>query len=114
MRAPTLKRGELWTVKLPGGRGSVQRGVRPALVIQNDVGNEYSSTTIVAAVTSTIKIYPMTVVLEKGEGALTRRSMVNLSQIFTVDKEALNHRIGTLSAERMEAVNRAIRVSLDV
>lgn len=49
MRAPTPKRGELWTVKLPGGRGSVQRGVRPALVIQNDVGNEYSSTTIVAA-----------------------------------------------------------------
>ncbi len=51
------------------GRGSEQRGLRPALVIQNDVGNQYAFTTIVAAIASTIKIYPVTVALKPGKAA---------------------------------------------
>ena len=51
-------------------RGSEQRGLRPALVVQNDVGNEYAATTIVAAISTTIKVYPVTVPLARGEGGL--------------------------------------------
>jgi mRNA interferase MazF len=53
------RRGEVWLVDFSPGRGSEQQGSRPALVIQNDVGNEYAATTIVAAITSTIRIYPV-------------------------------------------------------
>jgi mRNA interferase MazF len=112
--APLPRRGDVWTVDLGEGRGSRQRGPRPALVVQNDTGNQYAATTIVAAITSTIKIYPVTVPLEKGEGGLDRRSMVNLSQVFTIAKECLRRRLGVLSSERMESIDRAIKISLDV
>jgi mRNA interferase MazF len=68
----------------------------------------------VAAVTSTIKIYPVTVPLKKGEGGLPRASRVNLAQLLTIDRARLQDRVGTLSAERMGLVDAAIRVSLDV
>lgn len=96
------------------GRGSEQRGLRPALVLQNDVGNRYAATTIVAAVTSTIKVYPVTVVLKKGDGGLRHPSMINLAQILTLDKARLRERMGALPPERMAQVNEAIRISLDV
>ncbi|MGH7319200.1 MAG: type II toxin-antitoxin system PemK/MazF family toxin [Candidatus Rokuibacteriota bacterium] len=110
----SARRGEIWTVDLRAGRGSEQRGLRPALIIQNDVGNRYAATTIVAAITTTIKIYPVTVPLEAAEGGLGRRSMVNLSQIFTIDQERLRRKLGSLSTELMELVDRAIKASLDV
>ena len=56
----------------------------------------------------------MTVALERGDGGLTRRSMINLSQIFTIDKDRLTRRLGSLPSETMQAVDRAIRISLDV
>lgn len=114
MTLPIAHRGEVWMVNFSPGRGSEQRGVRPALVIQNDVGNQYAATTIVAAITSTIKIYPVTVLLKKGEGGLKRPSMVNLAQILTVDKSRLRRRVGTLSQSLIDMVNAAIKVSLDV
>lgn len=107
-------RGELWTVNFNPGRGSEQRGIRPALVIQNDVGNRHAATTIVAAITTTIKLYPVTVPLERGEGGLAQRSMVNLAQILTVDTERLESRLGSIHPSSMEKVNEAIKVSLDV
>jgi len=84
------------------------------LVIQNDVGNHHSRTTIVAAITSTIKRFPFTVVLESGEAGLLKPSMVNLAQVFTVDKSRLRHRLGALSVKKMNQVDTAIRISLDV
>ena len=101
-------------VNFSPGRGSEQEGTRPALDIQNDVGNRYAATTIVAAVTSTIRIYPVTVPLRKGEGGLRRSSMVNLAQVLTVDRARLECRVGVLSGERIALVNAAIQVSLDV
>lgn len=95
------------------GRGSEPRGLRPALVIQNDVGNEYAATTIVAAITSTIKIYPVTVPLRKGEGGLGQASMVNLAQLLTVDQSRLCRRLGAIPPERLDMVDGAIKVSLD-
>ncbi len=114
MSVPTPRRGEVWMANFSPGRGSEQRGIRPALVIQNDVGNQHGATTIVAAITSTIKIYPVTVLLKKGEGNLSHASMVNLAQILTLDKSRLQRRVGVLSSRLMEKVDAAIKVSLDV
>ena len=114
MTSPSPRHGEVWMVNFSPSRGSEQRGVRPALVIQNDVGNQYAATTIVAAITSTMKIYPVTVPLKKGDGGLPQPSMVNLAQILTLDKSRLQRRVGTLRAEVMDKVDSAIKVSLDV
>lgn len=114
MSVPTPRRGEVWMANFSPGRGSEQRRIRPALVIQNDVGNQHGATTIVAAITSTIKIYPVTVLLKKGEGNLSHASMVNLAQILTLDKSRLQRRVGVLSSRLMEKVDAAIKVSLDV
>jgi len=114
MSEPQPRRGEICMVDFSPGRGSEQRGLRPALIIQNDVGNQYAATTIIVGITSTIKIYPVTVPLKKGEGGLPQPSMVNLAQILTIDKARLQRRIGILPPERLQQVNEAIRVSLDV
>ena len=114
MKGLTPRRGDVWLVNFNPGRGSEQRGIRPALVIQNDTGNIYASTTIVAAITSTIKEFPVTVVLPAGEGGLKQRSMVNLAQLLTIDKGRLQKRLGQLGDAVMEKVNEAVRVSLDV
>ncbi len=87
--------------------------MRPALVIQNDVGNEYSRTTIVAAVTTGIKgDYPFVVRISASESQLPRDSAVNCAQLLTVDKARLSGKCGELSPKRMEAVDEALRVSL--
>jgi mRNA interferase MazF len=111
---PSPRRGEIWLVDFSPARGSEQAGIRPALVIQNDVGNQFAATTIVAAVTSTMKVYPVTVALQHGEGGLRKPSIVNLALVLTIDKTRLQRRLGALPPRRMEAVNGAIRVSLDV
>jgi len=114
MTLPSPRRGEVWLVNFHPGRGSEQQGVRPALIIQNNVGNQYAATTIVAAITSTIKIYPVTVPLKKGEGGLKQTSVINLAQILTVDKSRLQRRLGALRTETFDQVNTSIRISLDV
>ena len=108
----TCRRGEIWRVNFNPGRGSEQRGIRPALVLQNDVGNQYAATTIVAAITTTLRKYPVTVVLEAGEGGLKAASMVNLAQILTIDKGRLKQRLGRIETEAMREVDQALRVSL--
>lgn len=113
MTPPSPRRGDVWMVDFSPSRGSEQRGIRPALVIQNDVGNQHAATTIVAAITSTIKAYPVTVPLRKGDGGLKQPCMVNLAQILTLDKSRLQQRIGTLPPELMDRVNAAIGISLD-
>jgi len=114
MIALSPRRGEVWLVNFNPGRGSEQRGIRPALVIQNDTGNIYASTTIVAAITGTIKEFPVTVILAAGDGGLRQRSMVNAAQLLTIDKARLQKRLGRLSESHMRKVAEAIRVSLDI
>ena len=114
MKGLAPHRGEVWLVNFNPGRGSEQRGIRPALVIQNDTGNLYSSTTIVAAITTTIKEFPVTVIVASGEGGLRQKSMVNLAQLLAIDKHRLQKRLGNLSDSTMQRVDEAIRVSLDV
>jgi mRNA interferase MazF len=105
-------RGDIWLVNFNPGRGSEQQGIRPALVVQNDVGNQFAATTIVAAITTTIKPYPVTVVVRGGTCGLPRESMVNLAQILTVDKQRLIRRLGRLTPDLQSAVDRALRISL--
>ena len=108
------KRGEVWLVNWNPARGSEQAGRRPALVIQNDIGNEKAATTIVAAVSSSVKAFPMNVKIDPPEGGLDFPSMVKTSQILTIAKKRLEKRIGRLGTERMEEVREAINLSLDL
>jgi len=107
-------RGEVWLVNWNPARGSEQAGKRPALVIQNDIGNEKASTTIMAAISGSVKIYPMNVKLDPPEGGLKRPSIVKTGQILTVSKERLEKKLGQISAEKMQEVNRAIKLSLNL
>ena len=106
------KRGEVWLVNWNPARGSEQAGKRPALVIQNDIGNEKAPTTIVAAILSSVKLYPMNVEIKPPEGGLDRPSIIKTSQILTVAKERLEKRLGRLSEDRMDNVDKAIKLSL--
>ncbi len=93
-------------------RGSEQKGIRPALVVQNDVGNLYGSTTIIAAITATIKPFPVAVLLEKGAGNLDKPSMVNTAQLLTIDKTRLIKRLGALDPAQIAQVDRALKISV--
>jgi mRNA interferase MazF len=83
-------------------------------VVQNDVGNQYAATTIVAAVTGTLKEYPVTVALTPPDGGVDRKSMVNLAQILTLDKSRLVKRLGSISKGRLREVDAALLVSLGI
>lgn len=107
-------RGEVWLVNWNPARESEQAGRRPAVVVQNDIGNEKAPTTIVAAISSSVKIFPMNVKVEPPEGGLELPSIVKTSQILTVDKKRLEKRLGRLSKEKIEEVNQAIKLSLDL
>ncbi|MCL2679581.1 MAG: type II toxin-antitoxin system PemK/MazF family toxin [Dehalococcoidia bacterium] len=108
-----VKRGEIYWLDWNPGRGSEQSGRRPALVIQNDIGNKYSPTTIVAALTTPIeKSYPFLVKVAAKEGGLSKDSMVNLAAIMTIDKARLVNKAGELGEVKMAEVDRAIKVSL--
>ena len=107
-------RGEVWLVNWNPARGSEQAGKRPALVIQNDIGNEKASTTIVSAISGSVKIYPMNIKIDPPEGGLERPSIVKTAQILTVSKERLEKRLGRIGAKKMEEVNHAIKLSLDL
>jgi mRNA interferase MazF len=106
------KRGEVWLVNWNPARGSEQAGRRPALVIQNDIGNEKAPTTIVAAISSSIRIYPMNVQVNPPEGGLDHPSIIKTSQILTISKERLEKRLGRLSKDRLNDVAKAIKLSL--
>ncbi len=109
-----IKRGEIYCADLDPVRGSEQRGHRPVLVLQNDVGNEYSLTTIIAPLTTKVftKLYPTNVQVPCGAAGLKQGSTVLLSQIRTIDKSRLDQRLGALSPALMAKVDIAVRISL--
>jgi len=107
------KRGEIYWVDWNPRRGSEQGGLRPALAIQNNVGNQYSPTTIVAAITTAAeKAYPFMVRIPALESGLPRDSMVNLAAILTIDQTRLGDKCGELSPAKMAEVEEAIKTSL--
>jgi len=110
-----IKRGGIYWVDWSPGRGSEQKGRRPALVIQNDIGNELSPTTIVASCSTAVeKTYPFIVPITTEESGLSRDCSVNLAQIFTVDKSRLSDKCGELDKEKMTKIDEAIKRSLSI
>src|SRR5690348_12525084 len=109
------RRGEVYWVHLDPTVGTEIAKIRPALIISNDIGNEYSARVIVAPIISaTAKVYPFEVLVPAGEGGLGQASKVALDQIRAIDTQRLGHRIGILDAGRMAEVDQAIRRSLAV
>jgi mRNA interferase MazF len=106
------RRGEVWLVNWNPARGSDQAGKRPALIVQNDTGNRYAATTIVAAISTTVRLYPMNVHLDPPQGGLTKTSMVKAGQLLTVSQERLEKKLGQVTEEKMREVDHALRLSL--
>ena len=108
-----VKRGELYYADLSPVVGSEQGGIRPVLVVQNDIGNKYSPTIIAAAVTSKINKAKVPTQSEIPSAyGLAKDSVILLEQIRTLDKRRLKERIGELPPATMSRVNRAILISL--
>ena len=109
-----VERGDVVLVDLDPTKGSEQGKTRPALVIQNDVGNDYSPTTIVAPLTTSYdKVYPVNVEIRAEESNLEKDGVVLLNQIVTVDiEERIIKKLTTLDQEKMQEVDNAIRISL--
>jgi mRNA interferase MazF len=109
----TFRRGDIWTVNFEPVVSSEQGKARPALIIQNDIGNRYSPVLIVAALTSgDTARYDVEVEVRAPEGGLERDSLVLLNQIRTVDKRRLGRHWGRLAPSTMARVDEAIRISL--
>lgn len=108
-----IKRGDIYYADLSPVVGSEQGGVRPVLVIQNDVGNKYSPTVIVAAITSKLEKAKIPTHIEVGrEYGLIKNSVILLEQIRTIDKRRLKEKIGKLDNLKIEGVNKALFISL--
>ena len=109
-----IKRGDIFLVNLEPVRGSEQGGIRPVLIIQNDISNRYSPVTIIATITSKIgsKEFPTNVLLPKNESKLKKDSTILLNQIRTVDKRRLMKKVGTLDNYFLGKVDRALKISL--
>ena len=111
-----IKRGDMFYANLSPVKGSEQGGVRPVLIIQNNIGNKYSPTVIVAAITSKINKgkLPTHVELDTTHYKIPKNSVILLEQIRTIDKTRLEEKIGTLDERTMERVNRALAISLGI
>lgn len=111
-----FRRGEIYFADLDPHYGSEQGGKRPVIVIQNNTGNKFSPTVIVAAVTSKVSKKPNqpTHVLIEQNPAFSRPSVVLLEQIFTIDKERIQRLLGQTTPDEMYQINEALMNSLDL
>lgn len=111
-----IKRGELYYADLSPNFGSEQGGIRPVLVVQNDIGNKYSPTIIAAAITSKLDKarLPTHIELPAIDYGLNKDSVILLEQIRTIDKRRLKEKIGVLPNSVMRRVNSGLLISLGV
>ncbi len=109
----TVKRGDIYYADLSPVIGSEQGGIRPVLIVQNDVGNRYSPTVIAAAITSQKEKakLPTHIEVRAEDCGLARNSIVLLEQIRTIDKRRLKERMGKLDSGSMNQINRALSIS---
>jgi mRNA interferase MazF len=112
-----IRKGSVYWVDFSPGKGSEPSGKRPGLVIQSDVLNDTKiSTVIMLAITSTLKFgeLPGNVVLNKGEANLSRRCVVNVTQIKSVDKRSIKEKIGTLPKKRLQEIDNGLKLVLNL
>ena len=109
----TVKRGDIYYADLSPVVGSEQGGVRPVLIVQNDVGNKFSPTVIAAAITSQKEKskLPTHIELQSAGCGLSKDSVVLLEQIRTIDKKRLKEKMGQLDNGSMNNINRALSIS---
>ena len=109
-----MLRGEIYYADLSPVLGSEQGGYRPIVILQNNKGNKYSTTVIVAPISSRVfrNTLPTHVLID--EQFLEKKSVILLEQIRTIDKKRIDEKVGCLSAEVMECVDEAIKTSLDI
>lgn len=112
----TIKRGDIYLADLSPVVGSEQGGQRPVLIVQNDIGNKYSPTVIVVAITSKISKAKLPAHVEiKADGhGLNKDSVILGEQVRTIDKKRLIQLIGSLEKEIMNKVNEALSISFDL
>ena len=109
-----VKRGDLYYVDLGDGIGSEQCGLRPAVIVQNDKGNKFSTTVIVAPLTSrNKKLMPTHVILGKSD-KLPKTSTVLLEQIRIVDKQRLKEKIGHVTKKELIKIDKCLEISLGI
>ncbi len=110
----TIMRGDLFYADLSPVIGSEQGGVRPVVIIQNDIGNKFSPTTIVAAITSVKNksSMPTHVNVGKDVGGLPKDSVILLEQIRTIDKRRLREKIGRMTDSKMKEIDKALGISV--
>lgn len=114
MRSVNIRRGDIFYADLRPVVGSEQGGIRPVLIIQNDVGNRHSPTVICAAITSKMNKakLPTHVEIQAGRYQIVRDSVILLEQLRTIDKRRLKDRVCHLDDEMLTRVDRALQVSL--
>ena len=108
-----IKRGDIYYADLSPVIGSEQGGLRPVLIVQNDVGNRYSPTVIAAAITSKMSKtkLPTHIDIPGQNAGLSKDSVILLEQVRTIDKQRLKEKMGHLDESTMNHVNNAIQVS---
>ena len=108
-----VKRGDIYYADLSPVIGSEQGGIRPVLVVQNDVGNKYSPTVIAAAITSQINKakLPTHIEVDAQTYGLPKDSVILLEQVRTIDKKRLKEKIGRIDSDLMDRVNNALSIS---
>ena len=113
-RNTTIHRGDIYLADLAPVVGSEQGGIRPVLIIQNDIGNQHSPTVIAAVITGQIKhrYLPTHVLLEAPGCGLLKKSMVMLEQLRTLDKGRLHFQVGRIDADKMVEVDTALGISV--
>ena len=111
-----IKKGDIYYASLNPVVGSEQKGERPVVVIQNNLGNKYSPTVIIAAITSQINKakLPTHIEISSSEYGLNKDSVILLEQIRTIDKKRLREKIGYLDNKTMLKVNNGLQISLDL
>jgi len=109
----TIKRGDIFYADLSPVVGSEQGGLRPVLIVQNDIGNKYSPTVIAAAITSQSdkSKLPTHIRVDAADCGLSKDSVVLLEQVRTIDKKRLKEKMGNLGTGNMTDINQAISVS---
>ncbi len=109
-----IKRGEVFLINFEPVKGSEQGGIRPAIIIQNDISNKFSPLTIVAPITSKVyeKEFPTNVFINKDDSNLDKDSTILLNQIRTIDKRRIIKKLDSLNKLLMNRVDSAIKVIL--
>ncbi|MDD6252196.1 MAG: type II toxin-antitoxin system PemK/MazF family toxin [Ruminococcus sp.] len=109
-----IKRGDIYYADLSPVVGSEQGGVRPVLIVQNNMGNKYSPTVIAAAITSqqSKANIPTHITIESDSSGLSKNSVVLLEQVRTIDKQRLKEKMGSIGQSTMNRIDEAISISM--